>query len=162
MAYVAVTTATQKVTAGARLTIQVAGELPPWLSDGVFKERLTLQLEMAGFDVDTIEMSSSYGMTSRGWKGTIAARFNAITNVSNIIANVRGAAERAGSYRPTATIPSYGQPDQPDPKNTLPDLLSKPFQTINLVVIGIVVLVGFLAFGPNVGKIAGAVRGGRA
>ncbi len=173
---VAVTSATQAVPAGATVAIKMAGSLPVYLYDAAFKERLQIQMEMQGFTVDTLAIDSNAGLITRDWTGTAQARFAARSSVDGIVSAVRTAAENAGSYSPTATIPAYGQVDQLElPGGTLDHVLGStasglgaaleglgqiPKAVANLpviLVIGIVALVALVAFGPNVKHIARAV-----
>jgi hypothetical protein len=158
------------------MTIEIGGELPPWLFDNVFKGQFQTQLEMYGFDVDTLDVTSKVsGVSSRGFKATLVARYGASSNVSSIVGAIRSCAERAGAWTPTATIPSYGQPTQIDPASMVPGALGtlaeniaaglgsfvkgageapeRVFSTITLVIVGVVVIAGFIAFGPNVGAL---------
>lgn len=160
--------ATTAIVPGQRLTIEIGGSIPVYLPDSAFREDLTNQLRMQGLDVERVDVTSSYGFTSRDYKAIVVAQTLAPSKVSSVIAQAATAAENAGSYSPTATIPSIGQAAQADIKKniveqTVGDLLEaigvagknvakapeEFFSTTKLIVIGLVVIAGFIALGPN-------------
>lgn len=168
MPTVAITTATQAIPAGATATVKVAGSLPVYLDDATFKNNWQIQLEMQGFTIDTIAVQGNYGVISRDWAGSFVGRYAARSSVDGIVAATKTAAENAGSFGTTATIPSYGQPDQPtlgadafsNVANSLGQGLSGLFEGIGstakaipqipiLLIGGIVILGALIAFGPS-------------
>jgi hypothetical protein len=170
-------TAAQYVNAGGRVTAEIAGSLPSYVSDAVFRESLTQQLTMAGFVVETIKIQSGYGVASRDYKATVTMRTLAGMQTSNLIGMVRDACEGARSYTPQVTIPSIGQPSQSGPDagvigKTLEQIIGgvggvaeglgkapdNLFRGINVLAIGLVVIVGLVAFGPNIKSVARAAR----
>lgn len=173
------------VNAGGLVTCEASGSLPVYISDSVFREDLTQQLTMMGFKVETLAITSGYGFSSRDYKVEIKVRTRAATLVSNISGLIYDALEGARSYSPQVTITHaetqsgdvIRETSQPTPapsqiETTINDLLAglgsagkglgetpdKLFKGINLIVIGLVVIVGLVAFGPNIRDIAKVAR----
>jgi hypothetical protein len=164
---------------GTTIHISAAGTFRALLShtDSTFRGALIDQLLMQGFDVLTVQLETDWGVWERSYTVTIAARPLGSTSTAAVLGQVRTALEQAGSESPTVTITSAGQPAQPAVLpgvigGTLEDLISGVgtlggnladlpkdlTRTVNLVVIGLVALVAFVAFGPNVGSIARAIK----
>lgn len=160
--------ATTAVPAGSRVTLELAGSVPVWLTDAAFRESFGNQLRMQGLNVETISISSGYGVSSRDYVATVIVSTLTPSKVSAVAAQVLSAAEGAGSYTPQVTVPSVGQASQPAlPKGAvdgaigdvvdavttaLKNIADAPKDVVNvgkLVVIGIVVIAVVVAFGPN-------------
>jgi hypothetical protein len=162
------------ITANSRVTVQAAGTIAVILTDSIFRERVTQQLQMAGYIPETMKIDSGYGVIERDFTMTITLRTQAPTTVSNLVGSMASALEKAGSYSPLITIPSIGQPAQtrmPGAIDAIADTVGSSLGnlaetasevpgrllgSVNLVIVGIVVLGALIAFGPNIGKIAGA------
>jgi len=183
MADVAATTA---VPAGSAVTIQLSGSLPAYYTDDIFKENLANQLRTVGLDVDVITISSGYGVISREYTGSVQVRTAVPGKVSGLAGLVTSAAENAGSYTPTVTIPSIGQAEQPALPggvldtaandvlglfHNLTDALGTAAKGIaktpeeaasvsKLLIVGLVVLVALVAFGPNLRGVGSNIRVG--
>lgn len=167
------TSATHAITPGARVTVELSGDVGAFTPDANFRSALILQLQMQGFNVESVLVTSDYGLGSRSYKAQVTLRTQAPINVSGLIAAVASAAEQAGSYTPAVSIPSIGQAPQPNVKPGLTgslidsvgdavegisDVPRALFSGINVIVVGLVVIVAVIAFGPNVKDVARAVR----
>jgi len=169
--------ATTAIVAGSRVSLEISGALPVYLPDATFREALANQMRMAGFNVETLSISSAYGFTSRDYTGKAVITTLAPSRVSSVIALMSSAAENAGSYTPNVSVPSVGQAAQPELDRgvigqTVEDLFTsigvaakgvagapeQLFSTTKLIIVGIVVLGALIAFGPNLRGIGRAVR----
>jgi hypothetical protein len=144
---------------------------------------LIQQFEMQGFRVAVLTVTTlgileqvvSVGISVREYRARVELRPYATMMPDRIVAAVRDAAEGSGSYTPAVSIPSLGQSAQPDlqsPSGALGAAVSavqdalggigalpREVATVSkLLIVGVVVLVGFVAFGPNVQSIARAAR----
>jgi hypothetical protein len=158
--------------------VHLAGALSLFRTAAVFREGLIQQLTMRGYrpdavSVDTLgvlEHLTSANLSTRDYRASLTIRPYASTLAQTVIGDVQSAAEGAGSYTPTVTIPSLGHVDQP-PIVTDGDtwlgaivggvsrgvgaaaegigrLPGEVPRTAMLLIVGIVVLVGFVAFSP--------------
>jgi hypothetical protein len=167
------TSATHAITPGARVTVELSGAMGTGYRDEVFKTNLVVYLQMQGLNVESVLVTSEYGIGARAYKAQVIVRTQAPSNVSSLIAAVSTAAEQAGSYTPAVSIPSMGQAPQPNVKPGLTgslidsvgdavegisDVPRALFSGINVIVVGLVVIVAVIAFGPNVKDVARAVR----
>lgn len=178
--------ATTAVPAGSRVTIQFSGAIPVYLPDNVFKESFANQLRLVGLDIESITLASNYGLTSRDYSGVVVVRTGVPGKISGLAGLVTSAAENAGSYTPTVTIAELGQSDQPaivpstvdNAINDLAGLFHKltgalgtaaegvaktpgEVATVSkLLIVGVVVLVAFVAFGPNLRGVGSNIRVG--
>lgn len=169
--------ATTAIPAGSRVTVELSGALPSYLPDSIFREDFGNQLRMQGLNVETLTISSGYGLTSRDYKATAVLTTLAPNKVSGVLALVTSAAENARSYTPNVTMPSVGMAEQPNVQQgtitkTIDDIITalgtaakgvadapdQLFSTTKLIVIGIVVIAAVVAFGPNLRGIGRAVR----
>ncbi len=173
-------TSTQRVPTGAHIALEASGSVPVYYPDSVLRENLNKQLLMMGLVVETLTVTSGYGIATRNYVASMTVRVQAATNVAAVVGIVRDALEGAGSYTPTVTVPSIGEPEQPKlptggigtaVEKTLEELIagvgtagkglaespSRLFTGINVLAIGLVVIVALVAFGPNVKSLAGAV-----
>lgn len=160
--------------AGQRVTVNARGTVAVIRTDSIFREAITQQLTMAGYIPETVKLTSGYGLIERDYVAVITFRTQATTTTPALVGAVASALEKAGSYSPLITIPSFGQPAQSQEPgamdaiagqlgSTLGDLAETagkaPGQllgSVNLIIVGIVILGAFIAFGPNIGGIAKA------
>lgn len=94
---------------GQRITVEVAGSISVWRTDAVFREALLQQILMQGFTPETVEINSGYGVSTKSYTARIVLSPLAQVKLATIIAGVARAAEGAGSYTPTVTVPAIGQ-----------------------------------------------------
>lgn len=159
---------------GSRLTIEVTGSVAVIRTDSIFREAIVQQLTMIGLIPETVKITSGYGLIERDYKAVITLRTQAPTSTVSVIGNVSSALEKAGSYSPLITIPSIGQPGQAIDSGaidkivntvgqatgtlvkTASELPDRALGSVNLIIVGIVILGAFIAFGPNIGGIAKA------
>jgi hypothetical protein len=167
-------TQTTGVGPDTRITFEVAGSIPVYLTTGVFKERLILQLTTQGFKVERVDVQTGYGLSARDYKATVVlVTLAAVLNINTLTGRVATAAEDSGSYTPTVTVPSIGQSTQADPSRNVVDDVTDALGAIvrgagaavegagtsikwlPLLVVGVLLVV---AFSPNVRSIARAAR----
>jgi len=165
--------ATTSLLPGQRVTVEIGGSLPVYLTDSIFRERLTNQLQMSGLNVERITIESGYGVVSRDYRAVAIVTTLTQSRVYGVIGQVTSAVEGAGSYSPTVTVPAIGQAPQvapaPGPIATaagrvldalgtaaegIAETPGALFSTTKLVVVGIVVIAALVAFGPNLRGIA--------
>ena len=172
------------VPAGSRVTAQFSGTVPVYLTDSTFRENFANQLRTLGLDVESVTIDSQYGIGTRDYRAVVVFRTAIPGKVSGYLGYVTSAAENAGSYTPTVTIPDIGESEQPP---LSPSALDQIFGTSGqllkdvaealgtaskgiaktpeevaglskLVIVGLVVLVALVAFGPNLRGIGSNIR----
>ena len=150
------------VAPGAPVNVELAGAVPVFYTAAVFRSNLITQLTMRGFRTITAEVNTGYGLASKDYTAKLTLAALAQMKVAEMRGQVASAAEDAGSYSATVSVPSIGELAQPELAPSIVDegiggLLKVPgnlFGSVNLIVIGLVVIVGLVAFGPNVKDIA--------
>lgn len=167
------TSSTHAIPAGSRVVVELSGSVGAFKTDANFKQVLIQQLQMQALNVESVVLTSTYGLGEREYKAQVTVVTMAPNNVSSLIAAVATAAEGAGSYTPAVSIPSIGQAAQPnvspgltgglidavgDAAEGISDVPRALFTGINVIVVGLVVIVAIIAFGPNVKDVARAVR----
>lgn len=172
----------QAFTMGQWVTLSVAGSFQTVTnSPATFEEKFRLNLIAMGFDTPSIDLTVKGGLDKLIGGDWISEPYTAIVKVrlgvpsitrANLTGYVVAAAEKAGSYTPGVSVVSAGESSQPDLKQEaglLGDLLAglgslakAPGNILEEVpgfsytlVIGIVIIVGLIAFGPNLKGVGG-------
>lgn len=170
--------AASTIAPGVIFRVELSGAIPSYVPTNIFREKLIQQLQLRGLDVDRIEVTGGYGITSRDYSAVCWVKTHVRMDARAVISTVKSAAEGAGSYTPTASIPDVGMIAQPTiapgPIDALANALVTVGQSVGTaaknvaeapkdlkdvilwVSLGIVVIVGLVAFGPNIGGIAKA------
>ena len=154
--------ATVMIAPGAPTNVELAGALPSYLPGAIFRESLKGQLTVRGFRLVTADVTTGYGVISHDYQARLTIAALAQMKAAEMRGQVEDAAISAGSYDPTCTITSIGETAQPKLEpGAIDDLLGglarapgNLFGSVNLIVIGLVVIVGLVAFGPNIKDIA--------
>jgi hypothetical protein len=156
------TLAVVMVAPGAPVNVELSGSLPGYFPVSIFRDNLVDYLTMRGFRTITAEASSGYGVISHDFTARLTIASLAQMKAADMRGQVKSAAEDAGATQAVVSIPSIGEKAQPTiAPGAIDDLVGglarvpgNLFSSINLVVIGLVVIVGLVAFGPNVKSIA--------
>lgn len=163
------------IPAGTTITFQVAGSTGIGLtgfgtSPDSVRNDVTAYLS-GFFDVYSVTVNAESLLQSAiefSWNWTYTATvtlgtredYGSVDDIGSIVAH---AFYQAGGALPTVSAPDYGEPTQGQlPVNQGPNLggfLQGLQGTTALLVVGLVVLVGLLAFGPNVKAIVRKVPG---
>jgi len=169
---------------GTVIRFSVRAAIPSYLPTAIFRERFLRQLSMFPLTVKALAIEAGFGVTSRDYTADVTVTNLAfVAAASSLVGDVRSAAEAAGSYTPTISVPSIGEPAQAAierstvegavdrilgavgtaaegiaqvPKGVT-DLPGQAQTAIIVVVVGIVALVGFIALSPTGPALAGRV-----
>lgn len=175
------------ITPGARVTAEVAGTFNSLANSvNTFRSKIKLQLQLAGFDVEAVDVTGEGLLesvitlsvwTEESYRARIVLRTNAPLNDNSLVSMIVNAVEGAGGFSGTAvTLVSRGQvPQSPIPASD-PGVIGTAIRSVGtalegvaeipsavaklptLLVVGLVVIVALVAFGPNVKALARAAR----
>jgi hypothetical protein len=174
------------ITPGARVSAEVAGSFNSFTnSANTFRGKFKLQLQMLGLDVERIDIEVGGAVeriitlqmwTEEDYKASLLIKTNAPMNDTSLVATIMSAAEQAGGLSGTAvTLTNRGQVGQPLPSSD-PGILGTAIRSVGealegvakvpeavaklptYLIVGLVVIVALVAFGPNVKAIARAAR----
>jgi hypothetical protein len=176
----AVTSSTTYVAPNVDITLEVGGSYASYLVESIFRERFAQQLITQGFRVMRVTVEAGYGVISKDYRAEVVIRSLAQQKLNDIVSRVATAAEKAGSYTPTVSVPAVGESPQASAPKGLPDDIVDALGAIvrgagtavegagstvaalprvtTLLLVGIVVVVALVAFGPNVPSVARAAR----
>lgn len=165
------------IAAGSLVTMEISGAYGRTRNEATFREALAQQLVMCGLAVKSITIQTGGvieniiggNILQTPYKVTATVQtMAAYTRLSNLLGLVGQAVENAGSYTPTISVPAIDNVSQPAPQvnagllgELAEGLVQAParlFTSVNLVVVGLVVVVALVAFGPNIKSIAGRAR----